>query len=72
MKHCTFNLQSWPSQRLPIEQQFEQGKPTSESAPPPYASLDINTIMKKDPRTYTMDDRMALSRHSKRKMELKE
>jgi len=55
----------------PIEQQSEQAKPNYESEPPAYASLDIDTILKKDPRMFSMAERMALSRHSKRQMEVK-
>ena len=56
----------------PIEKQSDQAKPSSESAPHSYASLDIPTLLKKDPRTYTMNDRLVHSRHSQRKMEAKE
>ena len=35
----------------PIEQHSAQAEPSSETEPPSYASLDIPTILKKDPRT---------------------
>ena len=56
----------------PIEPQSTQAEPKSEPEPPSYAFLDIPTILKKDPRMYTINDRLAISRHSKRKIEVKE
>ena len=48
----------------PIELQTIQVEPKPEPGPPSYASLDIPTILKKDPRFYTPADRHALSRHN--------
>ena len=48
----------------PIELQTIQVEPKPEPGPPSYASLDIPTILKKDPRLYTTVDRLALSRHN--------
>ena len=62
----------------PSEHHSAQVKPDFESSPPDYTSLDtdytsldIDTILEKDSKSYTMSDRMALSRYSKRQKEKK-
>ena len=50
----------------PIEPTFIQTAPQSQPDPPSYASLD-SSILEKDPRTFTMEDTVALKRSLKRK-----
>ena len=51
----------------PIEPSLIQAEQESQSKPPSYTSLDPALILQKDPRTYTMDERMALWHSLKKK-----